>query len=263
MDRIRFDRRQIRGVRSVCDASEERRVGQRVAATAEEVHVYETHARPRVDDAKRDLPGGRRRRVVLNDPDRPGRRLTGPREPGVDERVVEVLGEGEGRVGDGLGRNRGVDTAQEHLDLPRSRFDPLVVHGVRPVVGIEQTGDRHDVDDAHVLLHRVRHGVDEVDPRRRGHRNVGHGVRVTAARRQRQRAHHTRPERCHRTLERKEVKSVHCPWPGPPSPPVSIKGRLSPNKWRVAMIVARPAATVDTSRIVRFFENRRSWGTAT
>ena len=127
--------------------------------------------------------------------------MPGARESGVDERVVLILRVVVARVRDVLLRDHRIGAAQEDLDLARPRCDALVVHVEAAEIGVEEARVGDHVHDAEIQLHRVGDSVHEVDARRRGHRDVRHGIGVTAEARQRQRAHQARPQGVHRSLD--------------------------------------------------------------
>src|SRR5438046_2801584 len=91
-------------------------------------------------------------------------------------------------------------------------------------------------------------------------RGIRHRISVTAQRRQCEHTYQARPKRIHRALDLSMV--VHWLLGGPP-PPGSSCGPPRPNRSRFAMKTPSATATPETSKIVRFLENRRSYGTAT
>ena len=139
--------------------------------------------------------------------------------------------------------------------MPGSGLDVLIEHVVGPEVGVEQPRVRHDVHNTHVLLHRVRYGVDVVNAGLVNCGGIRHRISVTAQRRQCEHTYQARPKRIHRALDLSMV--VHWLLGGPP-PPGSSCGPPRPNRSRLAMKTPSATATLETSKIVRFLENRRS-----
>src|SRR5437762_6238960 len=115
-----------------------------------QVHVYGTQPRSRVNETDADLTDTWSRGVVLHDPHGTAWRLAGTREPGVNEGVLLAFREAVGGVEEHRRRDGRVGAAQEDLEVPCSGLDVLIEHIVSPEVGVEQPRVRHDVHNTHV-----------------------------------------------------------------------------------------------------------------